>query len=440
MKTFFRQVGIISTNLMVLLFVIALIGIAMSFSILWSAQPRVQEAKAATCGCNPPPDTHGWTDNMCFFPPSTDGCPQTLPGGYCDPNGDQSFEDADWTKGYYEYRTLCPGSPTGGVVPTNGPGGGTASPTSPVEPTPTAVPTQKPLDLNECIGFDVYAQAEEVRKLGGNELAEKLLNRYREICAGGNLATTPGPSITAGQGTPAAITPGQGGTNAGFPSSLLEFFSSTKVTAESMQYLGNAEPCAANMPIYLNAASQGGLPQNLAPILAGIHFIEGGCNNNQSLRNGSSLSKADPQPGLTCSSQDTGPGKPVPVAGGCQFPTVLDSAIWATRHFVGKNGVPNKLEELVNSYGMYNGTGNNNCGKYSYILGGRYTWCPENFTGEAHPYGMNKMGALFPQYKDYKWYILFCADGQLCTNPKEFQRPNAAMIALLAWRKFNNAL
>ncbi len=438
MKTFFRQVGIISTNLMVLLFVIALIGIAMSFSILWSAQPRVQQAKAATCGCNPPPDTHGWTDNMCFFPPSTDGCPQTFPGGYCDPNKDQSFEDADWTKGYYEYRTLCPGSPTGGVVPTNGPGGGTATPTSPVESTPTAVPTQKPLDLNECIGFDVYAQAEEVRKLAGNELAEKLLDKYRQICQGKNQAQSPTPVVTGG--AVLSITPGTGGTNAGFPSSLSEFFSSTKVTAEAMQYVGNAQQCAQNMPMYINAAKQAGIPENLAAILAGIHFIEGSCNLNQSLRNGYKIGQVDTQGGLNCSSQDTGPGKPIPIGGGCGFATVEDSAIWAAKHFVGKNGVPEKLEDLIYSYGLYNGTGNNNCGKYSYILNGKYSWCPEKFDGEAHPYGMNLMGALFPEYKDRQWYVLFCKDGVLCSDPQPYQRPNAAMIALLAWRKFNNAL
>lgn len=440
MKTHSTHQKIISPQVILFLLIVAFIGVAMIFSVIYTA-PRTQQTTAASCGCNPPPDTHGWTDNMCFFPPETAGCPQTFAGGYCDPNGDKIYDDADWDKGYYEYRSLCPNSPTGGVVPTTNPGGGTVSPTSPAEPTPTAIPTQKPLDLNECIGYDVYGLADRLRQVnGGNELADKMLERFKEICAGrtggGNL--TPGP--TNAPGVTSAVTPGTGGTNTGFPSSLIEFFNSTKVTSEAMQYIGQAKPCADNMEIYQQAARQGGLPENLAPVLAGIHFIEGSCNNNQSLRNGSSLSKADPQGGLTCSSQDTGPGKAVPIGGGCQFPTVLDSAIWAAKHFVGKSGVPSKLEDLVYSYGLYNGTGNNNCGKYSYVLNGKYSWCPEKFKGEAHPYGMNKMGALFEEYIDYKWYILYCADGQLCADPKEFQRPNAAMIALLAWRQFIHAL
>ncbi len=31
----------------------------------------------------------------------------TFPGGYCDPNGDQSFADADWVRGYDEYKVQC---------------------------------------------------------------------------------------------------------------------------------------------------------------------------------------------------------------------------------------------------------------------------------------------------------------------------------------------
>jgi hypothetical protein len=31
----------------------------------------------------------------------------TAPGGYCDPNGDGSFADADWVRGYVEYHQRC---------------------------------------------------------------------------------------------------------------------------------------------------------------------------------------------------------------------------------------------------------------------------------------------------------------------------------------------
>jgi hypothetical protein len=31
----------------------------------------------------------------------------TFPGGYCDPDGSYTYEDADWERGYYEYLDLC---------------------------------------------------------------------------------------------------------------------------------------------------------------------------------------------------------------------------------------------------------------------------------------------------------------------------------------------
>ena len=45
--------------------------------------------------------------NFCHHPPNTAGCPMTAPGGYCDPNGDTSYDDADWDRGSIEYRRLC---------------------------------------------------------------------------------------------------------------------------------------------------------------------------------------------------------------------------------------------------------------------------------------------------------------------------------------------
>jgi hypothetical protein len=31
----------------------------------------------------------------------------TFPGGYCDPNGDGSSTDGDWSRGDIEYHELC---------------------------------------------------------------------------------------------------------------------------------------------------------------------------------------------------------------------------------------------------------------------------------------------------------------------------------------------
>lgn len=60
------------------------------------------------------------SDNMCANPPSTPGCAMTDPGGYCDPNGDGSFTDADWVKGYEEHQSQCGG---GSGPPDNPPPG-----------------------------------------------------------------------------------------------------------------------------------------------------------------------------------------------------------------------------------------------------------------------------------------------------------------------------
>jgi hypothetical protein len=56
----------------------------------------------ASCPCD------SGVDNFCLYSPSTPGCAMTAPGGYCDPNGDGSFSDADWVRGYDDYHQQCP--------------------------------------------------------------------------------------------------------------------------------------------------------------------------------------------------------------------------------------------------------------------------------------------------------------------------------------------
>jgi hypothetical protein len=58
---------------------------------------------AGSCQCT------GGVNNFCAYPPSTANCPMTAPGGYCDPNGDKSYTDGDWTRGYNEYQAACGG-------------------------------------------------------------------------------------------------------------------------------------------------------------------------------------------------------------------------------------------------------------------------------------------------------------------------------------------
>lgn len=55
----------------------------------------------------PPCPCMGGVDNFCFYGVNNPSCPPTQPGGYCDPNGDGSFEDGDWDRGWYEYQDFC---------------------------------------------------------------------------------------------------------------------------------------------------------------------------------------------------------------------------------------------------------------------------------------------------------------------------------------------
>ena len=47
------------------------------------------------------------SSNYCDIGPRTSGCPMTFSGGYCDPNGDGNYADADWVRGWNEYRAGC---------------------------------------------------------------------------------------------------------------------------------------------------------------------------------------------------------------------------------------------------------------------------------------------------------------------------------------------
>jgi len=63
-----------------------------------------------TTGTPPPPSCacRSGVDNFCHYPPRTPGCAMTFPGGYCDPNGDGGYGDADWVRGFNEFHAACP--------------------------------------------------------------------------------------------------------------------------------------------------------------------------------------------------------------------------------------------------------------------------------------------------------------------------------------------
>ncbi len=53
------------------------------------------------CPCEP------WIDNFCDLPPKTQGCAATFPGGYCDPDGDGAYFDADLNAGFLAWKAEC---------------------------------------------------------------------------------------------------------------------------------------------------------------------------------------------------------------------------------------------------------------------------------------------------------------------------------------------
>lgn len=65
------------------------------------------------CGC----DCQAGVDNFCTYGIEPSGgrsnprwdpdCAMLQSGGYCDPNGDRSFEDGDWQRGFLEFRYVC---------------------------------------------------------------------------------------------------------------------------------------------------------------------------------------------------------------------------------------------------------------------------------------------------------------------------------------------
>lgn len=65
--------------------------------------PEDPPPPAPACACNPS------VDNFCHYAPNTPDCPMTAAGGYCDPNGDGSYADANWETGWYDYHDKCGG-------------------------------------------------------------------------------------------------------------------------------------------------------------------------------------------------------------------------------------------------------------------------------------------------------------------------------------------
>jgi lysozyme family protein len=237
-----------------------------------------------------------------------------------------------------------------------------------------------------------------------------------------NLTVTPPPQAKAPGSQAQAIiptdrpvTPSPAGSATISIDKLLE----KKQIDYSSSVLGLAQSCLKNKPVYEQASQVTGIPWQ---IFAGIHYREGSCGSANSLVSGRKIGANEPDLLGNCSNTNSGPGKPVPLAGGCGFKSLLDSAIYSGNHLKGKIGkVPDSFPSLVMALSRYNGTGNSNCGKTP------YNNCPPYFPGEDDTYVMN-----FFDSRHQKMYIVYCADYTLCNPPVADSRPGVITITNIA--------
>ncbi len=186
----------------------------------------------------------------------------------------------------------------------------------------------------------------------------------------------------------------------------------------SSSLINTVRGCLNHRGIYEQAASHTGIAW---PVLAGIHYREGGCGANKSLVSGRVIGTAEPDLGVNCSSLVGGAGKPKVVAGGCGFASLLDSAIYAGNHLKGKiSKIPATHQELAKALSRYNGGGNSNCRAVT-----PYRYCPPAFEGDDDLYVFNKN----PDGKHEDLRLLYCADHIKCNPPRVYEGIGALTAA-----------
>ncbi|NTU46215.1 hypothetical protein HGA88_01170 [Candidatus Roizmanbacteria bacterium] len=177
-------------------------------------------------------------------------------------------------------------------------------------------------------------------------------------------------------------------------------------SASALSHKSDVKDCSANRAIYDQASQATGVPWQ---ILAGIHYREGNCGSNSSLVSGTTIGQIESDV-PSCSTQDAGSGKPIPIGNGCGFKSLLDSAIYAGNILKQKiGGVPKTLAELMKALSLYNGGGNSNCGEDTAYAG----TCPPANVGDDDTYVMNYFDS-----KHIPMYIIFCGNNSKCNPPK----------------------
>lgn len=171
------------------------------------------------------------------------------------------------------------------------------------------------------------------------------------------------------------------------------------------------ERCLGNKTVYQQAEAVTGVSWF---ILAGIHYREGNCGSNKSLRSGRTLGDIEPDiPGCAPLKKSIGE---------CTFNTLLESAIDTGKLLKSKavGEFTNSPEIAVLALSNYNGGGNRNCNKGVPYSGP----CPPPYRGHDDPYAMN----LFDE-EHQSMYIIYCGDHQKCNPPKKDSRPGTFTVA-----------
>lgn len=190
--------------------------------------------------------------------------------------------------------------------------------------------------------------------------------------------------------------------------------------------------CLPNQAVYQAVSAASGLPWE---VLAGVHYIEGGCRADASLVSGRTIGSIEPDVGTNCTQTQTDPGDPIAIVdengqSGCGFSSLENSAHYAARHLKGAIGgrVPANYQELASALERYNGLGNRNCrSDLLNQLDSPPPYCPPAFPGDDHIYPMNYFDA-----NHETMYLVYCADHTPCSPPRVYRRPGVlAIIRLL---------
>ena len=165
--------------------------------------------------------------------------------------------------------------------------------------------------------------------------------------------------------------------------------------------------------------------------MAGIDYRESLCRSSHTCRDG--LTKiGDPEHGFgdNCDINETIPGAPVQVPGGCGFTDKEHALRWCTKflleHSEIRNGgkrFPETMEEIMRAVAGYNGYNYNaNCKPDA---GVDYSYCPPALDQADHTYVTNKyMCPAFPNHCNM--YLLNCGSGNEC--PKLYQSLGALTV------------